>query len=251
MKVFKKLSEWREYRRNLPDAKIGFVPTMGALHEGHISLIRRCCRENEITVASIFVNPTQFNDKNDLKNYPRTYERDHEMLEKSGTDCLFYPTQEEMYSDNFNYRVVENNVSKVLCGLSRPGHFEGVMTVVLKLFNIVKPRRTYFGEKDYQQLMLIKEMAESFFLDIEVIGCPIVRESSGLAMSSRNERLSEEGRKKASVLYKLLSEKREKSEINKSLEAEGFQVDYLEDLFGRRFAAVILENVRLIDNVQL
>ncbi len=230
---------------------VGFVPTMGALHDGHISLIMKCRNENDITVVSIYINPTQFNDAADYRNYPVTLDADREILERIRVDYLFLPDYNEMYPDGYAYSVEENNLSKILCGASRPGHFKGVMTVVLKLLNIIKPDRAYFGEKDYQQYLLIKGMAEAFFLDSHIIPVPIVREETGLALSSRNVLLDENARKTAPLFYQVLSSAKSCEEAVEILQRSGFQVDYVQDIGKRRYGAVILGNVRIIDNVQL
>lgn len=252
-KVIKKISEWKEIRNseNIKDKSIGFVPTMGALHKGHASLIERCVKENDISVVSIFLNPTQFNDPNDLKNYPRSFENDLKLLEDLNVDYLFYPDNEEIYFDNYRYKIVESEFSKILCGAFRPGHFEGVLTVVMKLFNIIKPHRAYFGEKDYQQLKLVEGMCKAFFMNIEIIPCPVVRDEDGLALSSRNLLLTTEERKLAAKFPELLKSKKAPEEIKTELESLGFKVDYVEELEGRRFGAVHIGKVRLIDNVEL
>ncbi|MEJ5351327.1 MAG: pantoate--beta-alanine ligase [Melioribacteraceae bacterium] len=252
-RVIKKISEWKEIRNSdeLKNKIIGFVPTMGALHKGHVSLIEKCVNENDISVVSIFVNPTQFNDPNDLRNYPRTFQEDFEILKNHKVDFLFYPEYDEIYQDNYKYRVIETDFSKKLCGAFRPGHFEGVLTIVMKLFNIIRPNRAYFGEKDYQQLKLIDGMCKAFFMDIEIIPCPTVRDEDGLAMSSRNLLLSEEERKLALNFPRLLMSYKSNEEIRKELEELGFKVDYIEELEGRRFGAVHIGKVRLIDNVRL
>lgn len=252
-KVIKNISEWKKIRNSeeLKDKTLGFVPTMGALHKGHASLIEKCLQENDVSVVSIFVNPTQFNDPNDLRNYPRTFDNDFKLLEEINVDYLFYPEYEEIYNDNYRYKVVETDFSKKLCGAFRPGHFEGVLTVVLKLFNIVKPHKAYFGEKDYQQLKLIEGMCKAFFMDIEIIPCPIVRDEDGLALSSRNLLLTDEERKIAVNFPELLKSKKSVDQIKEELEKLGFKVDYIEDLGGRRFGAVHIGKVRLIDNVEL
>ncbi len=229
---------------------IGFVPTMGALHEGHLSLVRRCRAENALTVVSIFLNPTQFNNPSDLSGYPVSFAGDCALLEREGVSYLFAPDYREMYPDEYRYRLSENTLSAELCGASRPGHFEGVLTVVMKLFNIIRPQRAYFGEKDYQQYQLIRGMAEAFFMDTEVIPCPLVREESGLALSSRNRRLSPAGLLQAPTFYRSLSSGESLPAIRAQLEGAGFRVDYLEEREGRLFGAVFLEEVRLIDNVQ-
>ena len=191
---------------------IGFVPTMGALHEGHASLIRRACSENEVCFVSIFVNPTQFNNAEDLQKYPRTLEKDAQLLESLGVHFVFAPTPEEMYSAEemaapfvFDF----NGLDEVMEGKMRPGHFNGVVQVVSRLFELVQPTRAYFGEKDFQQLAIIRYMVERsamshIFQDIQIIGCPIVREKSGLAMSSRNERLSEAEKQTAVAISQTL-----------------------------------------------
>jgi pantoate--beta-alanine ligase len=191
--VFKTISEWREFRKSeiFKGISLGFVPTMGALHDGHISLFNRSVKENDKSVASIFVNPTQFNDKEDLKNYPRNFDEDYRKLADAGVDYIIFPEYNDMYNDDFRYEVNEKELSKILCGASRPGHFTGVLTVVLKLLNIVKAGRAYFGEKDYQQYLLIKGMTEAFFIDTQIVPGAIVREADGLAMSSRNVLLND------------------------------------------------------------
>lgn len=191
---------------------IGFVPTMGALHEGHASLIRRACSENEVCFVSVFVNPTQFNNAEDLQKYPRTLEKDAELLESLGVHFVFAPTSNEMYSaeemaESFEFDF--DGLDKVMEGKMRPGHFNGVVQVVSRLFELVCPTRAYFGEKDFQQLAIIRYMVErsalaNNFKNIQIIGCPIVREKSGLAMSSRNERLSNEERQTAVAISKTL-----------------------------------------------
>lgn len=187
-------------------SSIGFVPTMGALHEGHLSLLRRARAENEYVVISIFVNPTQFGPSEDLENYPRDLTGDLEKAKKEGVDLVFAPPEEELYPQGYSTYVSVEGLSLSLCGAFRPGHFRGVATVVLKLFNLIRPRRAYFGLKDYQQFQIIRRMVEDLNLDVEVIGCPTVREVDGLAMSSRNQYLSKEERKAATVLFRALKE---------------------------------------------
>lgn len=185
---------------------IGLVPTMGALHQGHASLVERCVADNKISIVSLFVNPTQFNNKEDLKHYPRTPEKDHELLERLGVDYVFSPSVEEMYPEE-DKRVFDfGQLDRVMEGEFRPGHFNGVAQIVSKLFDIVKPDNAYFGEKDFQQLAIVKDMVRQLQMPVNIIGMPIVRESSGLAMSSRNQRLSEEQKKNASEVYKVLNE---------------------------------------------
>lgn len=252
-KIYKDIVSWQNLTESsaYKNKKIGFVPTMGALHQGHATLFGKSKSENQITVASIFVNPTQFNNASDLREYPNKIEEDLELLNKLEVDFCLLPSVEQMYPDNYQFSLEEKNFSKILCGKFRPGHFSGVLTVVLKLFNLVKPTNAYFGEKDYQQFLLIKEMVSALFLPINVVGCPTVREVDGLAMSSRNLRLSEAQRKKATIFAGELKSKKSCSEIMESLEKNGFKVDYIEEIFGRRFGAATIGEVRLIDNVSL
>ena len=190
--------------------KVGFVPTMGYLHEGHESLIKKASEENDRVVVSIFVNPIQFGPKEDLSTYPRDLDRDSKVCKSAGADIIFHPENEEMYFKDFSTFVDMNGLTDGLCGKSRPTHFRGVCTVVTKLFNIVAPDRAYFGEKDAQQLAVIKRMVRDLNIDVEIIGCPIVREKDGLAKSSRNTYLSVEERNAATILNKSLSLAKEK-----------------------------------------
>jgi pantoate--beta-alanine ligase len=251
MNVWTTVAEWRSRRRSLDGQSIGLVPTMGALHCGHASLVERCRRENEIVVASIFVNPAQFNDPKDLERYPRTLEKDLELLERLGTTDVLMPRVEELYPHGWRFRIEEEHLTKIMEGISRPGFFQGVMTVVLKLLNLVCAARAYFGEKDYQQLRIIHDLAGEFFIPTEIIACPTVREPSGLAASSRNALLSPAGRAKAAAIFRILDTARDAAQARAQLEGEGFAVDYVEDHWGRRFTAARLEGVRLIDNLPL
>ncbi len=192
-------------KRHLHNGRtIGFVPTMGALHEGHLSLVKRAKSENDIVVVSIFVNPAQFGHEEDFDKYPRDMEWDMEKLRKEGVDVLFIPDVKSMYPEGFSTYITVKDLSDKLCGAFRPGHFTGVATVVCKLFNIVIPTRAYFGQKDFQQTVIIKRMMEDLNMDAEMIICPTVRENDGLAMSSRNTYLREEERRAAAVIYKTL-----------------------------------------------
>ncbi len=188
---------------------IGFVPTMGYLHEGHLSLVKRSVHDNDFTVMSIFVNPTQFGPNEDFEKYPRDMERDLRLAESVGVDVVFAPNVAQMYPDSYKTYVEVEDITKVLCGLSRPGHFKGVTTVVNKLFNIVEPDKAYFGQKDAQQVIVIKKMVRDLNMNLEVVTCPIIRESDGLAMSSRNVCLNKEDRAAAVVLSKSLFEAEE------------------------------------------
>jgi pantoate--beta-alanine ligase len=251
MQVWNGVAEWTERRRALAGRSIGLVPTMGALHRGHVSLVERCRRENDIVVVSIFVNPSQFNDPKDLERYPRALEQDLALLADLGADEVLVPRAEELYPQGYRFRVDEDCMTTAMEGVSRPGFLQGVMTVVLKLLNLVRPDRAYFGEKDYQQLQVVTDMAKDFFLSTEIVACPTVRAASGLAESSRNALLSAAARCQAAALYRALTSSSNAGEARQMLEAAGFVVDYVEEHWGRRFAAAHLEGVRLIDNVPL
>lgn len=280
MRIFNKKADLTSFLSAHKNNKsgIGFVPTMGALHKGHLSLLEKSVRENDITVISIFVNPTQFNNPEDLEKYPRTLEADVAKIKTvSDKIVVFAPSVSEMYDGNtasahFSFDGLEHQME----GSHRPGHFDGVGTIVKKLFEIVTPTNAYFGEKDFQQLQIVKKMAAKERMPINVIGCPISREASGLAMSSRNERLSPEDKDKAAFIYKTLQEARQlfanesiasvKKYVYDAFAARPeFKMDYFEitaedDLVPanskenknyRGFIAVFLSNVRLIDNISL
>lgn len=189
--------------------QVGLVPTMGALHSGHRSLIERSCSENGATVVSVFVNPTQFNNANDLATYPRTEEADRALLEDAGVTIAFIPTVEEIYPEPDTRQFDLGPVADVMEGPMRPGHFNGVAQIVSKLFYIVEPHKAYFGEKDFQQIAVIRRMVDILGLDVEIVDCPIVREADGLALSSRNVRLTPEGRAIAPTIHRVLNESRE------------------------------------------
>jgi pantoate--beta-alanine ligase len=272
--LLEKLDELRSQGKS-----IGFVPTMGALHPGHIALVTRAKAENEIVVASIFVNPTQFNNQKDLVHYPRTLEKDTKMLEDAGCDFLFFPSVDEMYPDGVKEAVPPidlDGLDTVMEGAHRPGHFAGVIQVVKKLFDAVGPCKSYFGEKDFQQLAVIRKMVREWKMPVEIVPCPIVREADGLAMSSRNMRLTEEERKIAPVISKALFKAKEKWEhhsieetkelviaiINSEpkLQLEYFEIADVTTLKPARddqkknvvaCIAVHLGAVRLIDNIVL
>lgn len=208
MKVLRTVGELRQAMESHRNAgqTIGLVPTMGALHAGHLSLMERSCRDNDITVASIFVNPTQFNNATDLKTYPRTEEKDCALLEKAGVDYAFVPSVEEIYPEP-DTRVFDlGAVAEVMEGAMRPGHFNGVAQIVSRLFSYVNPTRAYFGEKDFQQIAVIRRMAQLEGFDFEIIACPIVREADGLALSSRNVRLTPEQRQIAPTIHRTLAQ---------------------------------------------
>lgn len=206
MKVVKSVADLKAALANCPKEGIGFVPTMGALHRGHRSLVERARQENETVVVSVFVNPTQFNDKNDLKNYPRTPEADCAILEAAGADVVFMPTVEDIYPEP-DTRVFDFGlVDKVMEGATRPGHFNGVAQVVSRLFALVNPQRAYFGEKDFQQIAVIKAMVAQLAIEVDIVECAIVRGEDGLALSSRNELLTPEHRKAAPHIYATISQ---------------------------------------------
>ncbi len=203
MVIARTVHELQELRKKL-DGSVGFVPTMGALHEGHLSLIKRAKNENEFVIVSIFVNPTQFLEGEDLSTYPRKEQADMEICRRAGVDIIFLPQAEDMYSQDGLSVLAPKIRGYILEGFRRPGHFDGVLTVVMKLFNLARPTRAYFGKKDAQQLMLIMQMAEDMFMDLEIVPCDTVREKSGLALSSRNAYLSPEEKVRALALSKSL-----------------------------------------------
>jgi len=256
--------------------RIGFVPTMGALHAGHIALVERARADNDIVVVSIFVNPTQFNDPSDLKNYPRTPEADAKMLEAAHCDILFLPEVVEMYPETAtgNSQTIQlNGLDEVMEGRFRPGHFNGVVNIVSRLFNVIGECRAYFGEKDFQQLAVVRRMTHELSLPVEIVGCPIIREFDGLAMSSRNVRLTPEERITAPFIYKTLQKVKQlwagdnadevKRLVEEAFAAQPeFKLDYfeiadrdtLQPATQRRAVAciaVFLGKVRLIDNILL
>ena len=257
-------------------SSIGFVPTMGFLHTGHLSLVKTSLKENDITVVSIYVNPTQFSPEEDLSEYPRDLDRDISLLTDLGVNFIFFPEDKKMYPENFKTWVTVQDITQILCGRSRPAHFKGVTTVVCKLLNIVNPDRIYLGEKDFQQLMVIKAMVRDLNMRVEVIGCPLIREPDGLAMSSRNKYLKGDARQRALCLYnsllmaqKMYSEGIKQADMIKARMTELIQqqdgiIDYIEffdpesltiitNLFsGCRVAlAVKMDQTRLIDNLEI
>ena len=278
MKVFKTAGELNNAMKELSqqNAKIGFVPTMGALHPGHISLVKKSDSENDFTVVSIFVNPTQFNDKNDLTNYPRTLEKDLNLLSDNGCDLVFTPSEKEMYPETDERNFSFGSIEEVMEGKHRPGHFNGVAQIVSKLFAIVPAQKAYFGEKDFQQVAIIKNLVEKLKLSIQIISCPIFREEDGLAMSSRNMLLTDVQRKNAPVIYKTLVESLEKTEaysvqelkrwvketINENPELETEYFDIVDEVTlqsisswnhggnMRGCVAVKVGKIRLIDNIR-
>ena len=281
MLIFNRQEELKNHLKSVsgPNTTIGFVPTMGALHKGHLSLIKNSLADNQITIVSIFVNPTQFNNAEDLEKYPRTLEIDTKKIEAVSKEVIiFAPSVEDIYQGNtvsasFNFDGLENQME----GAHRPGHFDGVGTIVKRLFEIANPTNAYFGEKDFQQLQIVKKMVKKHHLSVNVIGCPIFREENGLAMSSRNERLSLKAREDAALIYKTLKTAKEKFGTNSAKEVTEyvenvfkqnaeFKLEYFEiadeeelissaenkkDKKYRAFIAVFINNIRLIDNIAL
>jgi pantoate--beta-alanine ligase len=250
MIILNSIESFNVYRAQLKTSKIGFVATMGALHQGHLSLVNRSLSDNKKTIVSIFINPTQFDKANDLDNYPSLVDQDIDLLSKAGVDAVFIPEYQSIYPDNYTFQVQEKKFSKQFCGAHREGHFDGVLTVVMKLLNIVQPNNAYFGEKDYQQLILIQNMANAFFMSVNIVGCEIIREKNGLAMSSRNLLLSQSQRHIAPELYRVISSGLSIEHMQKELKAIGFIVDYIEVTNNRLLVAAYLGEIRLIDNVE-
>lgn len=280
MVVVKSVNELKKQVGRLRDEhkSIGFVPTMGALHQGHLQLVSRCVAENDACVVSLFINPTQFNDKNDFNRYPRTLENDTALLASVGCAIVFAPSAEEMYTSSEMETVFEfdfGGLDEVMEGIFRPGHFNGVVQVVSKLFSLVTPDKAYFGEKDFQQLAIIRRMVQVMNFPIEIVGCPIVREKSGLALSSRNALLSEQERTTVAVIYRTLSESKQLMHektvaetkawvINRLNVVDGLKVEYYEIVNGNSLQSitdwsdadyvvgcvtVYCGKVRLIDNI--
>lgn len=276
LKSKKTLVDYIERQREM-GKKIGFAPTMGALHEGHLSLYEAAKKDNDEVISSIFVNPTQFNNPNDFKKYPKTLEKDLEMLEKAGVDAVYVPDVEDVYpnglkSKNYDFDGLENEME----GKYRPGHFDGVGTIVEELFRQIQPHNAYFGEKDYQQLTIIKKLVEKLKLPIKIHGVPTLREENGLAMSSRNIRLSEKQREDAKIIYetlkkvndwfRVISVKEIKERVDEIFDESDFKLEYFiiadeetlketdffyKDKNYRAFIVAFADDVRLIDNIHL
>jgi pantoate--beta-alanine ligase len=248
MNIFTDIGSWRDARRGVTGS-LGFVPTMGNLHAGHLDLVYRARKNNDFVAVSIFVNPAQFNDKADFEKYQRTFDADCALLKDAGADFVFHPDAKEIYADDYTLRVTETVIAEELEGAFRPGHFAGMLTVVLKLLNIIAPTRAYFGEKDYQQLLLVQKMCAALFLPLEIVPCPTLRDASGLALSSRNGRLTEGGRAHAALIYKTLMSDMDDAAAKDVLDHAGFRTEYVTTKWGRRLCAAWLGDVRLIDNV--
>ncbi len=252
MNIVSNLKEWQDIRASLKNKTIGFVPTMGYLHAGHISLCERSIQENDVTVVSIFVNPTQFNNASDLQHYPRDLSKDIATLAPYKVDYLFCPDAADIYSDHYQIQISETEISKELEGEYRPGHFTGMLTIVLKLFNLIQPTNAYFGEKDFQQLLLVKKMVQALFLPLQIVSVPTMRADDKLPLSSRNARLSPEQRQKAAIFSAFLHDFSLDCEtIAKQLESLGFRIDYISEKWQRRLGAVWLDDIRLIDNIAI
>lgn len=228
MKSVNTIAELRAYLREVDAAGVGFVPTMGALHAGHRSLVERARKECQTVVVSIFVNPTQFNDKTDLRNYPRTPEEDLALLAEAGADIVFMPSVEEIYPEPDTRQFDFGEIDKVMEGATRPGHFNGVAQVVSRLFDIVQPAKAYFGEKDFQQIAVIKAMNSQLGIEVEIVECPIIRDCDGLALSSRNTLLDEAHRKAAPQIYATIKQAAERSKTMTPAELKEWVVAEIE-----------------------
>ena len=276
LKSKKTLIDYIERQREM-GKKIGFAPTMGALHQGHLSLYKAAKKENDEVISSIFVNPTQFNNPDDFQKYPKTLEKDLELLEKAGVDAVYVPNVEEMYPDGLNSKKYDfDGLENEMEGKYRPGHFDGVGTIVEELFRQVQPHNAYFGEKDYQQLAIIKKMVEKTKLPVKIHGVPTLREEDGLAMSSRNVRLTETQRKEATIIYETLEKVKEwfkvisleeiKQKVTDIFRNSNFELEYFviadektlkeanaidENKEYRAFIVAYAGEVRLIDNMHL
>ena len=230
---------------------LGWVPTMGYLHEGHLALIKEAKKQNQSVILSVFVNPTQFNEKDDFDAYPRDESRDLSLAKSAGVEAVWLPKHADIYRDGDTFEVSEKIHASQMEGAYRPGHFVGVGTVILKMVQILQAQYVYFGEKDYQQLQLVRDMMRSFFMPVRVIGVVTQREPSGLAMSSRNARLTPEQKNKAASIHENICRQNSAASARAQLVKEGFRVDYVQDYQGRRYVAAWLDEVRLIDNVPL
>ncbi|ASG67835.1 pantothenate synthetase [Francisella halioticida] len=233
------------------DKKVGFVPTMGTLHSGHISLIKKAQLENDLVIVSIFVNPTQFNSKYDFQTYPNHLQQDIEILESLRVDILFNPNQKDIYPDGDSLKIQPNvEIASILEGKARPGHFSGMLTVILKLLQITKPNNIYFGEKDYQQLILVKQLVKDFFIDTKVIGCPTTREDFGLPLSSRNKNLTNSNTQITKEIYNILKQDNfsDLKSLSNKIGATEAKLEYIKEMDKRIFLAFYVGKVRLIDN---
>ncbi|HET9843447.1 MAG TPA: pantoate--beta-alanine ligase [Gammaproteobacteria bacterium] len=251
MLIVESVEALQEYREKIGSKTVGFVPTMGNFHLGHLSLMEKARKHHDVVIVSIFVNPTQFDDSGDFLHYPRTLEQDIQHATSKNVDMVFCPTFEALYPDAFTVHVEESLISTTLEGKMRPGHFKGVLTIVLKLLNLIKPHVLYLGEKDYQQYRVIKKMIDAFFLNTKISLEATVRAHDGLALSSRNSKLTSAQRQIAPHFFQILSSIQDKEKAKHALTQQGFRVDYLEDYHEKRLAAVRLGDIRLLDNIDL
>ena len=278
MNLIRNHKELEEYRDGLTNKSVGFVPTMGYLHKGHLHLVEASKKDNDITIVSIFVNPAQFSPDEDFTKYPRDEKRDLKLLKEMGVEVVFLPERQMLYNQDFDTWITIPKVSALYEGITRPHFFKGVLTVVLKLFHLVKPHLAYFGKKDYQQLFLMKKMVREFHLDVKIVDCPLIRESSGLALSSRNAYLSSEKRQVASHIYRTLIKIKElvirkkcydvgeltQIYLNEIALVTDMRVDYFNvvdkhTLLSQKkisessvlLTAIIFEGIRLLDNLEL
>lgn len=228
MKCFNTIAELKTELGKVDTSRVGFVPTMGALHAGHCSLVQRARKECQTVVVSVFVNPTQFNDKNDLRNYPRTPEKDLAILEQTGADLVFMPSVEEIYPEPDTRQFDFGQIDKVMEGATRPGHFNGVAQVVSRLFDIVNPAKAYFGEKDFQQIAIIKAMNNQLGFDTEIVECPIIRDKDGLALSSRNALLDDEHRQAAPQIFATIKQAAQKATMMTPAELKSWVISEIE-----------------------
>ncbi|MCS6905684.1 MAG: pantoate--beta-alanine ligase [Bacteroidia bacterium] len=276
MLIARTIEELRNTIASRSYKSLGFVPTMGALHEGHLSLIQKAFEQNDLVVVSVFVNPTQFGPNEDFDKYPRNYSRDIEILQTAGVHILFLPEIETMYPLGHEVEIRLPKISSILCGKFRPGHFDGVALILTKFFNILRPNKAYFGQKDYQQTIIVKKLVEQLFWEIEIVVCPTVRDEDGLAKSSRNQYLSAQERKNALILYQTLLWVASQVSVSRDLKflaeqarqrlisAPSIKLEYFEILRARdlepidflvenaiALGAIYVNNTRLIDNILL
>ena len=251
MIIAKNIEQFSLLRESFSKERIGFVPTMGALHSGHISLIKKSKSENDIAIVSIFVNPTQFNNSNDYQTYPNQLQQDIQILESFGVDILLNPSEKDIYPDGNLLKIQpELEIANILEGKARPGHFSGMLTVVLKLLQITKPNNLYLGEKDYQQVMLIKQLVKDFFINTKVIVCPTQREPTGFPLSSRNKNLTSTDMEIANKVYEILKQDNFSNleELTNKINSTRAKTEYIHALDNRVFLAFYIGKVRLIDN---
>lgn len=251
MIIIKSVQELRNKLEGYLDKRIGFVPTMGSLHGGHSSLIKQAKKDSDCVFVSIFINPYQFNDDHDFQSYPRQLTSDSLLLKELEVDYLFIPDCDELYPIGYDYIIHANNhITSSLEGVARPGHFNGMLTVVMKLLMLVRPTFAYFGEKDYQQALLIEEMAASFFVPTTIIKCPTIRDKSGLPLSSRNKRLTQSDKFLLTRVYKslIVNNYEDLKALIEIIQSLGVHVEYLQEVSKRIFIAIKISNTRIIDN---